>query len=215
MNNILASSVITGIVCLCCTSGAMKTYAAGAEKKSVPVAPAVPIAEPAPAAAGKLSEPVIGQWGCRAVGPFGVRSIQWQPGMRSITNGVLKVVNNSTARIHAVYTNMVLTGDFAIKTRFKRGSFIGLVKADSSKGLLGLQVMGGVPHTLEIIRKGGEIAMLLDGQPFHYRNYGVKKTDTFMFGVILNKTKACEIYGFECKTGNLPAKKVQAAGNKK
>jgi hypothetical protein len=194
--------MMAGVVCLASLAGAMPTSAGVAT-------------EQATERAVKLPAPVARQWECRAVGPFGIRSIAWQPEMISCSNAVLKLLNNSTVRIHAVYTNVVLAGDFTLKTRFKRGSFVGLVKADKTKGLLGLQVMGGSPHTLEIKRVGSEVSMLLDGLPFHYRNYGVKKTDTFLFGVILNKNKTCELYGLACETASQPAKNPARAAAEK
>jgi hypothetical protein len=68
--------------------------------------------------------------------------------------------------------------------------------------------MGSLAYTLEITRTGSEVTMLLDGVPFPYRNYGVKKTDPFLFGVILNKGKSCEIYGLECKKSIKPVNTV-------
>ena len=202
MNGSMMSYVLIGVLSVCCAVGAIQTPVA------VPAGKPVKTEKKLPAITAK-------QWECRVVGPFGIRPIPWQPGMQIITNNIFKIVNNSASRIHAVNTNAVLSGDFTVKVQFKRGSFIGLVKADCSKGLLGLQVMGGSPHTLVINRTGSEVTMLLDGQRISCRNYDVKKTDTFLFGMILNKKKTGELYGFECKTAKQPATKVQAAGIKK
>jgi hypothetical protein len=166
--------------------------------------------------AEKLPAPVARQWICRRVEPFGIRQIPFAPGSCIVSNGVMKLVNKDTMRIHAAYTNLVLTGDFSLKTRFKGSSFIGLLKAGTAKGLLGIPVRGSGTYNLEITRTGGEVTMLLEGVPFPYRNYGVSKTEPVLFGVILNKGKSCEIHGLECKTSiNQAGRTRTATSNKK
>lgn len=200
MSNAPILYIITGMLCLSCITGMTVTSPTVAEKK--------------PVAAEKLPVPVARQWACRRVEPFGIRQIPFVPGSCIVSNGVMKLMNKDTMRIQVVYTNLVLTGDFSLKARFKGNSYIGLLKADAAKGLLGIQVLGSLAYTLEITRAGGEVTMLLDGIPFPYRNYGVKKTDPFLFGVILNKGKSGEIYGLECKTSAKPAKTIPAEPGK-
>ena len=191
MKNTRIAYMVAGLLCLGCVPGITEVTSVNAAKKA--------------GAVETLPALVARQWACRRVEPFGIRQRPFAPGACTVSNGIMKLVNKDTMRIQAVYTNRVLTGDFSLKARFKGGSYIGLVKADASKGLLGFPIMGSLAYTLEITRTGSEVTMLLDGIPFPYRNYGVRKNDAFQFGVLLNKNKTCEIYGFECTPDARPA----------
>jgi len=146
--------------------------------------------------AAAVLPPHLKDWSARAVEVFGCRNVTWEAGEATITNGVITIVNKGELRKHVMYSPTVLTGNFVLTVQVKGGDFIGLVRADSKPGFLGLQIPGNAMRSFVIERSGPEIIFTVDGYQQPYRKYDADESTDFLFGIILKKGKTCEINGF-------------------